>query len=93
MRKFQFVDFQPTSVLAEKAKEKLSRVFGESPSDSFVTAIIRKTTEGFVGQLKVRSAVGTFIADVISEDPLEAIENLSSDVRTLLREWKLSRVF
>jgi hypothetical protein len=93
MKKFQFVDFQPNTVLVDRAMEKLSRVFGESPSDSSTIAMVRKTAEGFVGKLHIRSAVGEFFADVIGEDPFEVVDDLSCKVRDQLFNWKRSRDF
>lgn len=93
MKKFQFVDFQPTTILVEKAMEKMTRVFGESPSDSWTSAVVRKTTEGFKGQLHIRSAVGEFIADVKGSDPIEVVESLAQKILTQLRSWKKEREF
>lgn len=88
---FEFIDFEPTSTLTERALERLNRIFGESPSDSSTRAQLKKTWRGFEGQLQIRSAVGTFVADVIGEDPLAVIDSLSHKVRLQLRIWKRVR--
>ena len=88
---FKFIDFEPTTQLAKKAVLKLGRIFGESPSDSSALAFMRKTRDGFEGRLHIRSAVGTFMADVIGEDPFEVLNALSRKVRSQLRIWKSER--
>jgi hypothetical protein len=88
---FKFIDFEPTAILAKKAVLKLGRIFGESPSDSSALAFMRKTRNGFEGRLHIRSAVGTFMADVIGEDPLKVLNSLSRKIRSQLRVWKRER--
>ena len=89
--KFEYIDFEPTNILIGRAKEKLSLIFGESPSDSSTHALLRKTREGFEGVMHIRSAVGTFMADVIGEDPNEVIDSLALKIRSQLRSWKSQR--
>jgi hypothetical protein len=91
LKGFEFIDFEPTSSLADRAVEKLSRVFGESPSDSSTRATLTKTRDGFAGRLQIRSAVGTFVADVIGEDPLQVLNSMTRKVRSQLRMWKRVR--
>lgn len=88
---FEFIDFEPSSSLARRAKERLSRIFGESPSDSSARAFLRKTRDGFEGRLQVSSVVGTFMAHVVGDDPLSVVDSLSRKVRSQLRLWKRSR--
>lgn len=88
---FEFIDFEPSASLADRAMEKLARVFSESPSDAFAQAFVKKTQAGFEGQMQIRSAVGTFMADVIGEDPAKVIDHLSRKVRSQLRLWKRVR--
>ena len=88
---FEFKGFEPTHGLVSRAKERMSRVFGESPSDSATFASLEKTSGGFIGRLQIRSAVGTFVADVIGEDPVEVVNRLSRKVRSQLRLWKRHR--
>ena len=90
-KQFSFIDFEPTRHLANNAMERLSRIFGESPSDSSTRAWVKKTRDGFEGRLQIRSAVGTFMADVIGEDPAQVIDSLSRKVRSQLRLWKRQR--
>lgn len=93
VRDFEFVDFTPSPGVVRGALDRLSRIFGESPSDSSSRAILRRTVQGgFQGTLQIRSAVGTFVADVIGEDPLEVVNQLSSKILHQLREWKQARV-
>lgn len=89
---FEFIDFEPTAGVAANAMEKLGRIFGESPSDSSARAFLRKTRQGFEGRLQIRSAVGTFMADVIGDDPVAVLNSLSRKVRSQLRLWKRSRL-
>ncbi len=91
IEKFEYIDFEPTSILTLRAKEKLNRIFGESPSDSSTRGFLRKTREGFQGVMHVRSAVGTFMADVIGEDPVAVVDTLSRKIRSQLRMWKRQR--
>jgi len=72
--------------------ERLHRIFGESPSDSSTRAVLRKTRAGFEGSLQIRSAVGSFIANVVGEDPIEVLDNLSQNVRSQLQIWKKQRL-
>ncbi len=92
VQKFKFVDFEPSAGVARRSMEKLNRIFGESPSDSSTRAVLRKTRAGFEGSLQVRSSVGSFIANVVGEDPIEVLENLSQNVRSQLRTWKKQRL-
>jgi hypothetical protein len=87
----EFIDFEPTSGLAERAVERLGRIFGESPSDSSTRASLKKTRNGFEGRLQIRSAVGTFVADVMGEDPLQVLNSMTRKVRSQLRMWKRVR--
>jgi hypothetical protein len=91
LKGFEFIDFEPTANVAESAKQKLSRIFGESPSDSSSLAFLKKTCDGFQGRLHVRSAVGHFVADVMGEDPIQVLNSLSRKVRSQLRLWKRQR--
>lgn len=88
---FEFIDFEPCTEIASRAVDRLNRIFSESPSDSTATASVRKTSQGFEGQLSVKSASGTFMANVIGEDPLKVIDLLSRKVRSQLRLWKRVR--
>lgn len=89
----EFIDFEPASGFMSRALEKLGRVVGESPSDSSAKASLRKTGHGFVGHLRINSAVGSFVADVVGEDPLDVIGSLALKVRTQLRVWRRNRSF
>lgn len=89
---FEFIDFEPNTSVADKAMEKISRIFSESPSDSNTKAFLKKTARGFEGRLQVSSAVGTFMAEFIGEDPSKVIDRLSRKVRSQLRVWKRQRV-
>jgi hypothetical protein len=91
-RGFEYIDFEPTTSLMERAMAKMGRIFGESPSDSSTIAFLRKTVHGFEGGLRIRSAVGTFVADVIGEDPTEVVDMLSRKIRSQLRVWKRNRI-
>jgi ribosome-associated translation inhibitor RaiA len=91
MKQFSFIDFEPSRNLTDRAMERLSRIFGESPSESSTRAWVKKTRDGFEGRLQIRSAVGTFMADVIGEDPAQVIDSLSQKVRTQLQNWKRNR--
>lgn len=71
--------------------EKLSRLFGDSPSDSSARASLRKTHGGFAGSLKIRSAVGSFISDVAGNDPFDVVEKLAFEIESQLRAWKKRR--
>jgi hypothetical protein len=88
---FEFIDFEPTTSLMLKAAEKLGRVFSESPSDSNTKASLKKTSRGFEGRMRVHSAVGTFVADIIAEDPLQALELVAQNLRNQLLAWKRER--
>ena len=87
----EFIGFEPSENIVERALEKLGRVFGESPSDAATTATLKKTRKGFEGHVAIHSAVGSFVADVIGEDPLAVMHRLSLKIRSQLRVWKRSR--
>lgn len=88
---FEFIGFDPAPGVAARAMEKIARIFSESPSDAFARAFVRKTVRGFEGRLQVRSAVGTFVAEVFSDDPSEVVDKLSWKMRSQLRLWKRHR--
>ena len=88
---FEFIDFEPSRMVAASALEKLGRIFVEAPSDSSARASLRKTLQGFEGRLQIRSAVGTFVADVTGTDPLAVLNGLSRKVRSQIRVWKRFR--
>lgn len=90
-QKFEFIDFEPSANLAALATENLNRLFGASPSDSSTQAVLRKTRGGFAGSLHIRSAVGSFLADVGGTDPIEVLEGLSREVDSQLLAWKERR--
>lgn len=87
----KFIDFEPSENLVGQAVAKISRVFGESPSDASAKGFLRKTREGFEGRLQIHSAVGTFVADVIGDDPLGVLDSLSFKIRSQLQAWKSTR--
>lgn len=91
VQSLEYIGFEPSDSLTGFASEKLYRVVGESPSDSITRGFIRKTKNGFEGCLQVRSIVGTFVANVIGEDPLKVIDDLSQKVRHELLKWKKNR--
>ena len=88
---FEFIGFDPGAGVIAKAMEKLGRVFGESPSDASALASVRKTIHGFEGRLRIHSSAGTFVADVIGDDPLNVVSRLSRKIRSQLRIWKRYR--
>jgi hypothetical protein len=88
---FEFIGFVPAPHVSEHAAAKIARVFSESPSDSFARAFVRKTVKGFEGRLQVRSTVGTFMAEVIGEDPAQVVDKLSLKIRSQIRLWKRQR--
>ncbi len=92
-KEFEFVGFEPSAGVISRVSEQLSRVFGESPSDSTAFTLIKKTSFGFEGSLKIRSAAGTFVAHVIGDDPLSVVRRLSRKIRSQLRLWKRERIF
>lgn len=89
--KFEYIDFEPPQTLVGRAKDRLNLIFGESPSDSSMRALMKKSRDGFEGMMQIRSAVGTFVADVIGEDPHEVVDSLASKIRSQLRSWKAQR--
>jgi hypothetical protein len=88
---FEFIGFKPAVALIDRAMEEFSRIFSESPSDAAARAFVRKTSNGFEGRLQVCSVVGTFVADVIGDDPTKIVEQLSGRVRSQLKLWKEQR--
>ncbi len=88
---FDFIGFEPTPALASFADRRFHRIDGEAPSDAFSVAQVRKTLEGFQAALKIRSSVGTFMAETFAEDPHKAIAALSRRIRSQLRLWKRTR--
>lgn len=90
-KSFSFIGFEPSHMLENLAITKFLRIHSEAPSDSSALAYVKKTLQGFEGVLHIRSAVGSFVAKVVSEDPQKAIEAVSQNIRTQLQTWKSSR--
>jgi hypothetical protein len=90
---FEFIGFKPADRLVDRATEELSHIFSESPSDSAARAFVRKTIHGFEGRLQICSVVGTFVADVIGEDPAAVIDKLTERIRSQLHAWREQRRF
>ncbi len=92
LNEFEFIDFSPTNSVATIAKERLRRLFGESPSDSSARALLKRTASGFEGRLVIVSAAGRFFAEVIGDDPVSVVNSLVGRIANQLVDWRRARL-
>lgn len=88
---FKFEGFEPTSDLRAFAKDVLWHVEEKAPSQSFHHAILKKTSKGYTGSIKVSSEVGIFEAEFSHETPETVLEALYKKIKKDLSLWKKDR--
>ena len=87
----EFENFDPTHAVIDMAHEIQDQVCDESPSDSFAKTILKRTENMFIGEMKIVSAAGTFLATITGTDPVRVLADMSHSVRSQLTNWRRNR--
>ena len=90
-KKIKFEGFEPNSNLQKLAKDIIKYVEDRSPNQACHQAIISKTTDGFLGELKVSSLSGVFIVESQAESPSHVLNELYAKIRKELNHWLKNR--
>ena len=90
-KKFKFEGFEPTYNLQKMAKDILKRVEDQSPSQACHQAMISKTKEGFLGEMKISSLSGTFLVESQAPSPSHVLTELYEKIRKELNQWLKDR--
>ena len=88
---FEFKGFDPEYELRKLITNVAERLQMSSPSDSVVRVAMIKGKDAIEASCRIASNAGTFVADVVSENPINAILNIEHKIGAQLESWKLNR--
>ena len=77
----------------ENFRKSIDTIREESPCDSDIYGLIRKTKQGYIGALKIISCHGVFKASTRNHNLQKAFSTLVERVKAQLDQWKRERVF
>ena len=88
---FVFVGFDPECEVRNFISTVAEKLYLSSPSDSAMTVAIKLSKGVVQASCRIASRAGTFVADAISDSPIQAIQKVEKKIVDQLDGWKSRR--
>lgn len=88
---FTYVGFEPTTEEKSLAKKIYWQLEENAPVFAAKTAVLKKSGNEYIGQIKIASHAGNFLAEAQSQCARDVIQQLSDKMIQQLKHWKQSR--
>jgi len=83
--------FKPTKDLMQFVREKMNRITSESPDLSYISLLLRKNQQLYIGELTVNSSAQSFHSENSNAEVAEVAICLVESIERQLRTWKSLR--
>ena len=83
----KFINFEPGPDIQNFVSLIGERLHLSAPSDAALRLVISKSKDAFQVSCKIVSRAGTFVADAISESPVQAVRRVEVKIRQQLKTW------
>lgn len=88
---FEFLNFKPETEIKSFVAHIGEKLQMTSPSDSVITVALSKGKDLMQASCRIASKAGIFVADSVSECPINAIQKIESQIMGQLNSWKQTR--
>jgi hypothetical protein len=90
-RKFIFNNFIPSSITNSYCCRKYDQIWGESPSDSNLTAnITRDSNRMYRTIIKITASCGKFTGEATNTSVMGSVDIATEMIHRVLTDWKVS---
>jgi hypothetical protein len=88
---FEFKGFDPEYEIRNLITNVAEKLHLSSPSDSAMKVAMRKGEGVIEASCRIASHAGTFVAHVVGENPIKAIQKIEQKIGAQLENWKRNR--
>lgn len=88
---FEFIGFEPEYEMRNFITSVADRIHSLAPSDSFMKVAMKKGRDVVEASCRIASHAGEFVADVVCNSPLTAIQQIEGEIQRQLDGWKKRR--
>ena len=89
--KLEFVGFSPDEKMRNFTSIVAERIYLSAPSDSFIKLITEKTKNVIRATCQIGSQAGSFMAEVVADTPIRAIQQIENKIQNQIDNWKNHR--
>jgi len=86
-----FKNFNPQSKVKNICASQIDHILDQVPTDAISSMVIEKRGAYYVGNLKIRSFGGSFMAKHSHQDLERLTEELCEDVQQQIEQWRKTR--
>ncbi len=86
-----YLGFEPESQTASLFNSKIEKILAMSPSDSEENTSIEKHGDLFIGEIKLVSSQGIFLARSIERNFAKLTSTITQSIENQLKKWRISR--
>jgi ribosome-associated translation inhibitor RaiA len=88
---FEFEGFKPDEKIRELLSTVAEKIHLSGPSDSTTKLVVKKSKDAINISCRIASRVGTFVADAVGGDPVQALQKIERKMRQQIDQWKKRR--
>lgn len=88
---FEFLGFNPDERVKEFVSNIADRLHLSAPSDSGLKLVIEKSKDAIRASCLIASQAGVFVADAVSDSPIQALRQIEAKISRQLDRWKKHR--
>lgn len=83
----KFINFEPRPEFQSFVSLIGERLHLSAPSDAVLKLAIRKSKDAIEVSCKIVSCAGTFVAEAVSENQIQAVRRVEAKIRKQLKAW------
>ncbi len=87
----EIINFTPEKKLDDSINKVSEKLYDNAPSDSAIKIVFRASRGVIKATCRIASHAGIFVAEAITESPLQALKQLEKRINQQLIEWKKRR--
>lgn len=88
---FEFIGFDPEHEIRNFVSTVVENLHLSAPSDSAMKVAISRGKGVIEASCRIASRAGTFVAEVVSDSPIRAIQKIEENISMQLDDWKRRR--
>jgi ribosome-associated translation inhibitor RaiA len=87
----EIINFTPERKLDDSINKVSEKLIESAPNDSVIKIVLRASRGVIRATCRVASHAGIFVAEAITESPIQALKQLEKRMNQQLNEWKKRR--
>lgn len=91
--KYEFKGINPDDNVRSYVAHVAHNLYFAAPSDSGLDLVVEKSKNAVKASCRIASQAGVFAAEAISENVINAVDQLQEKINQQLKSWKTQRFF